>query len=319
MDEVGGLCARHGTGRSRRRAQLSRGRSYRAYFIEWPARPEARNIYNHNLVAAARYLRAAPKGEQVGISALYPLYYHDPWIQRYVTRRDDLQMRWFDGRGGIVYPGQGAARYVFSALTPLDPALRAEFDAGAVLQERVTLDLSDQNPYFEVWQWDGQEALTARLDVLIASSPTWLSPEVQFTQPELRQALDGPAQFGDLMSLLAYRLNATVFAPGGTVELVTYWRAQRAAIAQDDWRTFVHLLDGQSRELGGVDVLHCPPTGWLPGDVIIQVHRFRVSEGATPGEAYLEVGVYRHTTGRLPVVTTQAVADRVLLAPVQVR
>ncbi|MBL7201810.1 MAG: glycosyltransferase family 39 protein [Anaerolineae bacterium] len=301
-------------------------RTARSYFSDWPARPEARNIYNHNLVAAARYLRDEPEGGAVGISALYPLYYHDPWILRYVAGRDDLQVRWFKGLesgaaggGGIVYPGQGGMRYVFSALTPLDPALRSEFERGAALIERRDLHPEDQNSAFEVWRWQGGDGWRAHLDALEAASPLWVSPEVRFNSPDLRRTLDGPAQFGDVMALVGYRWEEGNLRPGGEVALVTYWRALRAVEGQDDWNTFVHLLDADSRVIGGVDVLHCPPTGWLPGDVAVQVHRFTVSADALPGGAYLEVGVYRHSAGRSPVIVDgQADGDRVLLAPVEV-
>jgi hypothetical protein len=101
---------------------------------------------------------------------------------------------------------------------------------------------------------------------------------------------------------------------------VTYWRAYRTAVDEDDWKTFVHLLDVESRVIGGVDVLNAPPTGWLPGDVIVQVHTFRVDRDAPPGEAFLEVGFYRDATGRLPVGAGEGetAGDRVLLAPVEI-
>jgi 4-amino-4-deoxy-L-arabinose transferase-like glycosyltransferase len=296
-------------------------RTYRAYFVDWPSRPEVRNIYNHALVASARYLQDQPEGGTVGISALYPLYYHDPWIVRYVAERDDLALRWFDGRGGIVYPAEGTARYVFSALTPLDPALRAEFTAQATLIERRELAPDDQNPYFEVWRWAGAEALARHLDTLRAASPLWISSETVFDRPESRRELESPVRFGDVMALVSYRLGGTSFQPGDVVELVTYWRALRTVQAEDDWVSFVHLLDANSGVIGSVDVLNCPPTGWLPGDIAVQVHRFAIDADAAVGQhVYLEAGVYRRTTGRLPVmVSGEPSGDRVLLAPLEVR
>jgi hypothetical protein len=307
-------------------------RTVQAYFYEWPSQPETRNIYNHNLVESARHVRdMSSMVPVVGVSALYPLYYHDPWIWRYVAVRDDLVMRWFDGRGGIVYPAQGEARYVISALTQLHPALRSAFEAQATRVARQFLAGRDQNPYFEVWRWNGQEQLAADLEALQIRSPMWVSPEVQFTQPELRQRLGGPAQFGDVMALVGYRLNGQgsesgeeagggqVVGRGEPLELVTYWRALRTVQAEDDWNTFAHLLDRDSKVIGGVDVLHSPPTGWQPGDVIVQVHAFDLADNAPQGPVFLEIGVYRHQTGRQPVVVDGQVAgDRVLLAPVSV-
>jgi 4-amino-4-deoxy-L-arabinose transferase-like glycosyltransferase len=301
-------------------------RSYKAYFVEWPNRPEARNIYNHNMVATARYLRDQPESGAVGISALYPRYYHDPWILRYIAGRDDLQIRWFGDRepypaACIVYPAEGEARYVFSALTLLDPALRPHFESQAKLIEQRTLAEDDQNPYFEVWRWQGSAALADQLQALEAASPTWVSPEVHFTQPERRRFLDSPAQFGDVMALVGYRWSGTLFQPGDVIELITYWRALRTVEAEDDWVTFVHLLDANSQLLGSIDVLHCPPTGWYPGDIAVQVHRFAIADSAPRAKvAYLEVGVYRRSTGRLPVMDgTEPIGDRVLLSPIEIQ
>jgi hypothetical protein len=90
-------------------------------------------------------------------------------------------------------------------------------------------------------------------------------------------------------------------------------------VEEDDWKTFVHLLDAESELISGVDVLNAPPTGWLPGDIVVQVHSFGVDRSLASSETYLEVGVY-HEAGRLPVIVDgQSVGDRVLLAPVTIR
>jgi hypothetical protein len=297
-----------------------------AYLYDWPSRPETRTIYNHNMVSLSRHVRGKfADGKLVGVSALYPLYYHDPWLYRYVTGHDERALRWFDGRGCIVYPGvpPTGGTFAFSEEAPLHPILRDEFAQHAALVERVELDAADQNPYFELWDWQGTQALAADLEQLGQHSATWISPETQFTQPEQRQTLDEPPNFGDVMALVGYRIPSHPTGhvrPGEILELVTYWRALRAVDAEDDWNTFLHLLDAQSNEIGGVDVLHCPPTGWLPGDVAVQAHSFRVADNAPAGEAYLEIGVYHRDSGsRIPVqVDDQTTVDRVLLEPLQI-
>jgi hypothetical protein len=122
------------------------------------------------------------------------------------------------------------------------------------------------------------------------------------------------------MALVGYRLNGQVFKPGDVVELVSYWRALRTVQAEDDWSTFVHLLDRDSQVMGGVDVLHCPPTGWYPGDIAVQVHRLTVGKTRSlEQEMYLEIGVYRRTASRLSVrIDGQVAGDRLLLSPVRI-
>lgn len=297
-------------------------RTYQAYFVDWPARPETRNIYNHNLVTAARALRDEPPGSVVAVSALYPLYYHDPWIVRYVTGRDDLALRWFDGRSCIVYPDTTEARYVFSALTLPDPALEAQFSAQAIPLSRRYLSVDDENPYLEFWRWSGFETLATELTQIAAESRMWIGSIDSIPEDGAAESvgMTGLAVFGDLIELAGYRLNGASVAPGDTVELVSYWRALRTAHDEDNWVTFVHLLDAAGGYLGGVDVLGCPPTGWLPGDVVVQVHRFVVPAGALHGTvAYLEMGFYQRPDRRLQVqIEGLPVDNRVLLAPVTI-
>jgi hypothetical protein len=121
------------------------------------------------------------------------------------------------------------------------------------------------------------------------------------------------------VKLLAYRLNGTHFVPGDTVELVTYWRAE--GTFQQDLAIFAHLLDAQSQERGGQDVLNVPSTTWQANDVVVQVHRFAVATDAPAGPHYLELGWYdRETLARLPVLTNteDAIADRLLLHPIEI-
>ena len=122
------------------------------------------------------------------------------------------------------------------------------------------------------------------------------------------------------MALVGYQLNGQVFKPGDVVELVTYWNALSTVQAEDDWSTFVHLLNQDSQVIGGVDVFHCPPTGWYPGDIAVQVHRLTVGETSSPEQdVYVEIGVYRRTAGRLSVqIDGQVAGDRLLLSPVRI-
>ena len=70
--------------------------------------------------------------------------------------------------------------------------------------------------------------------------------------------------------------------------------------------------------MAGKLALFFPPTGWQPGDIVMQVHRLQVGE-ASPQQVFIEIGVYRHKVGRLPVLLDgEAVGDRVLLEPISV-
>jgi hypothetical protein len=79
---------------------------------------------------------------------------------------------------------------------------------------------------------------------------------------------------------------------------------------------FVHLLDDHSRIWGQHDGLDVPVEGWVPDDVIVQLHTFNVAADAPPGRYWVEVGLYEpQTLDRLPVLGGNGVplGNRLLL------
>ena len=91
------------------------------------------------------------------------------------------------------------------------------------------------------------------------------------------------------------------------------------------YAVFAHLLDAQNRIAAQHDGLPAgwtrPTTGWLPGEVIADVHELALDANLPPGVYTLEVGLYNpETKVRLPVLDEagQIIKDRVLLEPVSV-
>jgi len=295
----------------------------RYYFFVWVSEPDVREVYHTNLREIARYLDTQPDQGTVVVSTEYPTFWHDPYIFETVLHRQDLDVRWCDGRGGLLLPATARdVRYVFSALADLDKALGEDLRSEFTLIAEQTLRPDDLNPWFRVYRWAGREELDARIAALANASPVWVSGEVSFADeplPGVRQEVPLPVNFGNQVKLLAYRLNGTHFAPGDTIELVTYWRVE--GNFRQDLAIFAHLLDAQSQERGGQDVLNVPATTWQAGDVVVQVHRFTVASEATAGPHYLELGWYdRATLTRLPVMSGgNAVADRLLLHPLEIK
>jgi hypothetical protein len=129
------------------------------------------------------------------------------------------------------------------------------------------------------------------------------------------------ANFGDRATLLGYDLEPETARPGETLYLTLYWCAER--VMTRSCAVFTHLLDADSHIIAQHDGLPVewsrPTTGWLPGEVIADVHLLDLKADVPPGEYLLEVGLYNAETDvRLPVLDTagQTGKDRVLLAPV---
>jgi len=290
--------------------------AFHDYFVTWAAEPDVREVYHTNLRQIARYLDGQAESGLTAISTRYPQAFHDPYVLEAILYRQDLLLRWFDGRGALVAPQGGAgARYVFPAAAALHPALQARFVAGAAPLAVVHLRPDDLNPSFSVYRLTLAGRLTPPPAPVGWSSATTFAPD---GSDPLRRALDWPVNLGDKVLLLGYELEGGPAAPRAGPQLLTYWRvlAQPAAPAQ----IFVHLLDADSQVRGGQDRLDAPTAHWQPGDVIVQVHELTLDAGLSPGVYPLEIGVYDvPDLARWPVLADgAAVADRLLLQPVEV-
>jgi len=149
-----------------------------------------------------------------------------------------------------------------------------------------------------------------------------VAPTRQTAIPPMQHRLD--ANLADRVTLLGYDLEPEVARPGETLRLTLYWRAEQPMTCS--YAVFSHLLDAEERIVAQHDGLPAnwtrPTTGWLPGQVVTDVHEWVIEAGTPPGLDYLpEVGLYDPETNvRLPVLdaSEQIVGDRVLLAPVSI-
>jgi hypothetical protein len=136
----------------------------------------------------------------------------------------------------------------------------------------------------------------------------------------MRNVIELPAPFGDVLALEGHNRYSTAATPGATLELVTYWNLLRRPGRQ--YTFFAHLLNASGEVVAGYDANFYPTTFWPEdgGEMLLSYFPLVVPQDAAPGEYQLEIGVYHQPSGeRLPVIGQgEAVADRLLLAPVQV-
>jgi 4-amino-4-deoxy-L-arabinose transferase-like glycosyltransferase len=270
------------------------------YFDRWPNERDVRVAYHTTLVEVARYLDAQPEGGVATISSIYPGFFHDPHSFDLTSHRDDLDTRWFDGRFALVFPDVDEAYAVFPALAPLDSALESLFAPHAQLIERISLRHDDLNPWFEVYRWQPRAAMR-------------------------QLPLTAPVDVGHTIAFVGYQLQTPTVAPGGTVELFTFWRMLDVApiSAQQELVFFTHVLDPAHQIAGQQDRLDAPAWNWSPGDLFVQLHRFSLDADLPDGLYPLEIGAYVRAEGypRLPVYDQEnpsAVADHIPLPPVEV-
>jgi 4-amino-4-deoxy-L-arabinose transferase-like glycosyltransferase len=284
------------------------------YFHVWAKHRDTRTAYHSHVVQIARYLQAQLDDTPIGISTLYPGPLHDPYATDVALGRENLKrtLRWYDARFALVFPDAAQSRAVFPALAPLDAALWPLFETTAQRLERVELQSDDLSPWFEVYTWQPRQA-------------------------QANLPLSDPIDVGHVVAFLGHQLNTPTLTPGGTVELLTFWRVQSPTPALAPERSagasvpnpqsplvfFTHVLDDTAQIMGQQDRLDAPAWNWSPGDLLVQLHRFSIEADLAPGLYPLEIGVYVREPGypRLPVYDSKdpsLVSDHILLSPIEV-
>jgi len=293
------------------------------YFDVWANHRDTRVAYNSHVVEIARYLETQPSDSPVAVSTLYPGPFHDPAAIDVALDRAALKatLRWYDARFALVFPDAPQARAIFPAYAPLDATLQALFEPTARLLDRVELQPDDLVPWFEVYAW----------------------------QPRVAQAslpLTDPVDVGHIVAFVGHQLETPSVAPGGTVELLTFWRVLDPSTGSgcpstsfaprpsgqstakrrtgcEELVFFTHVLDAGGQIAGQQDRLDVPRWNWSPGDLFVQLHRFSIDASLEPGLYPLEIGVYARTEGypRLAVydpADPSVVTDHIQLPPLEV-
>ncbi len=187
------------------------------------------------------------------------------------------------------------------------------------------------HPYLQEWLSTGQavsgdvprgsilelaatDLLAQRAGELTTTAPVSYAPEVSEPEP-----IGPPIRFGGNLTFLGYEPNARrEFAPGDTVEVITYWRAEGELLP--DLTLLTHVLSSPVTPIGIRDVLYVNPVLLRDRDVFIQVTQVQLPAEALPGELYVSVGAYRQADlKRLPVLDgDQERGDRIFLYSIDV-
>jgi len=170
---------------------------------------------------------------------------------------------------------------------------------------------------------------TLRLDLLDATGEplgpsadllrvTVSAPQRSFALPAAQHPIS--ATLSGQATLLGYDLSRVAIAPGQSLTLTLYWRAE--ATARTSYVAFAHLLDGAERIHAQSDRVPAagarPTTGWLPGEIISDAFVLTTTLDVPPGEYVLEVGMYDPASGERLCLPDGG--DRILLpTPIQIQ
>jgi hypothetical protein len=231
-----------------------------AYFGVWNNARDVRVAYHTTMVETLHYLNAHSEiGPDVAISTITPGRFHDPAIARMVLKRDDLRIRWFDGRSALVIPAATSTTYLFSKVAALEPILTSYLQGKHT--DQIILRRYDFDPI---------------VDIIKRNIPP-VSTSPQMT-------------FGNILSLLDSRVTSTQVHPGDSFHVLTFW--QISGRTDRELNLFTHALNDARQVIAQQDSLGVPSSGWVVGDSFIQVHTITIPPDTQPGTLQLEIGVY---------------------------
>jgi hypothetical protein len=296
-----------------------------AYFVTWANDRDVRAHYHVELVEVGTYLNSQSSEGPVAVSGIFPGEFHDPRVVTATMTHEVAPLRWFDARGGLVFPS-APGRLILPAVAPPAPTLEPILSSHAVPIERLELRSNDLVPYVEVYEWDGAGAL-AELVAQMGQRPVYWSPAETFPAEsplEVFQPLSLPVPVGEQLALLGYNLSSTTIPLGGELEALTLWMVEEgiAGATEGEVVLFTHLLEPSGSVIAQVDRLDTPSWSWHAGDAFLQIHRLVVPEDLAPGLYPVQVGAYLRQTPheRVPVeVGPGETHHRILLAIVEVR
>lgn len=225
---------------------------------------------------------------------------------------------------GRFYTGQ-VPPYPLPRQTPLDNTeVAADLEAIAARHARIVAvfwDRSEADPEHMVEDWLNREAYRAWDDWYDAVQLVIYASGADANEPD-EELLVG-ADLGEEISLRGYRLWDKRVEPGGTLRLTLEWEAR--SDVRDDYKVFVHLLDGEGRVVAQRDSVPVggsrPTATWRRGEEISDNYGVIVPGNTHQGRYRLAVGMYRPTTGeRLPFASgdVEIVDDALLLSTVEV-
>ncbi|HOU14945.1 MAG TPA: hypothetical protein PKZ84_17695 [Anaerolineae bacterium] len=270
--------------------------SARAYFVTWGQNRDVRVLYHHHVVALGRYLEDSPDNTPVVITSLYPGEFHDPYTMEVTLRREDVDIRWSDGRSALFFP-HGETRFYTETQAAPAPKLLPFVD-GYISPETTLAFRADDIPtavYGYRWNTDAAwNALNAELSAVVYTAPGDPPPGVT------HNATPCPVIYGGTVALAGYRITPDVPHPGATLDVLTAWEVQAAH--PEELVLFTHLLNAEGVTVTQIDRLDAPSWQWQAGDRFAQIHTLSLPADLPPGDYNLVVGFYtRQGLQRLPI------------------
>jgi len=286
---------------------------FQDYFTNWHDVPRNDDDRRVAMVYVADYLKENDTGAELYLSTQYMQH---PTLALLAPERYD-GIHWFDARQSLPLPSPGKeAAYIMLTENQPQPWLLQQASG---LQHISTETDRFGRPVFEVYRWPDAEYPLP--DEQSPAAWSWATSFEPGDPQGLQNSIELPVDFGDVLQLLGHDRNQVELSPGNTLELILQW--QLLEKPQRQYTIFAHLLAADGHVVAGFDANEYPTSFWQEegGERLLSYVRLPVGSDIPPGEYQLEIGVYNQPTGERLMIRDEgeAVADRLLLAPVTVR
>jgi 4-amino-4-deoxy-L-arabinose transferase-like glycosyltransferase len=278
----------------------------RAYFVTWATHRDVRVAYHQHVVTLGRLLDHSDDPSPVVMTSLYPGEFHDPYTMEVTLRRDDLSLRWADGRTGMAIPSRKARLFV-EAQTEPPPNLWELLASDLAPCASLTFGEDALPAWIRGYVWEAPATwarLIATLDTLALGQRGDPPPSVPHA------VLQTPLTLGETVTLAGYR----VTSEDGALRLLTAWTVD--APTDEELVIFAHLLDPEGRLIVQDDKLSVPSWQWQSGDRFVQAHLLPTEAQDNPH--VIALGIYtqpdlRRLPIRIPGPTGECAFTRLLL------
>jgi 4-amino-4-deoxy-L-arabinose transferase-like glycosyltransferase len=267
-----------------------------AYFVTWARNRDVRVAYHHHVVALGRHFNQTVPTAPVVITSLYPGEFHDPYTMEVTLHREDVRLRWSDGRYALFVPREAAHLFVEEQTQPRDELWHL-VHKDLVPEMQMDFQPDDHPSWTRGYQWNAP-ATWARIETTLSHDvlvyPGDPPPNIAHDK---RKA---PVQYGAAVKLVGYQIVPEAPQPGETVTLLTAWEI--TAPITEPLVLFAHLLDDQGTLIDQNDRLDAPNWQWQAGDRFIQTHDLLLPDSAGTSAHVIALGWYtRRDVTRLPV------------------
>jgi len=275
---------------------MTLGEAAHAYFVTWANNRNVRVAYHHHVVALGRHLDDQDDTRPVVMTSLYPGEYHDAYAMEVTLRREDLSLRWADGRDALFVPATEARLFVEQQTRPPD-VLWALIEPDLAPLTTLAFREDDIPSRVDGYTWAAPAGWARITDALSrglmaqAGDPPPASEHV---------VIEAPTSFGNTVSLEGYTYGARPLVPGSRLTLLTAWTVSAATDAE--LVIFAHLLHGDGTLVTQDDRLAAPSWQWQAGDRFIHLHRLDLPADLAPGTYHIAVGLYDRVSSLRPAL-----------------